>query len=400
MKKKRIYVLTFLAAAMCFTGCGSRNKESEKEQVTIKVWESLEVKDYIEAAGEAYHELHPEVTVVFENVESQNSSAQIILDGPAGAGADLFAAPCDKLGELVEGGHVLPAADPGFISASVLPSCLKAATYEEQLYGYPVSDETYALYYNKAFISEEEVPKTWEDMITYTREHTKDDSYGFVMDATNGYYTIIFATAKGNRLFGPDGTDTSSTYLNHEDAIGGFTIMSDLAKAVGISSSDLNTEIADNLFATGKAAMEISGPWNTAVFEEAGIDYGVTTLPSLPGEKTPAVSFSGARLMLVSAYSEYPKEAEDFAEFLLSEEMQKLRYEYLKCIPSVEVEIKNEAIEGFMEQLEYASPMPSTPKMTFFWDSMGSASKNIWDGADVKDTMDSCNRAIINSTLE
>lgn len=400
MKKKGICVLAFIVASMCFTGCGNQKKESEKEQVTIKVWESLEVKDYIEAAGEAYHELHPEVKIVFENVESQNSASQIVFDGPAKAGADLFAAPCDKLGELVTGGYVKEVEDSEFVSSRVLPSCLKAATYEDKVYGYPVSDETYALYYNKDLISEEEVPKTWEDMIAYTKEHTKDGNYGFVMDATNGYYTIIFATSNGNRLFGPDGTDTSATYLNNQDAIKGFQVMSDLSKAVGISSSDINTEIADNLFATGKAAMEISGPWNTAVFEAAGIDYGVTVLPSLPDEENPVSSFSGARLMLVSSYSEHQEEAADFAQFLLSEEMQKLRYEYLKCIPSVEIEMEDEAIEGFMEQLEYATPMPSNTRMTFFWDSMSSASKNVWDGADVKSTMDSCDSAILGSSAE
>lgn len=394
MKKKGICMLALALASMCFTGCGN---QEEKDQITIKVWESLEVKDYIEAAGEAYHELHPEVNIVFENVESQNSTQQIILDGPAGAGADLFAAPCDKLGELVVGGYVKEVKDSEFISSTVLPSCLKAATYEDTVYGYPVSDETYALYYNKALISQEEVPKTWEDMIAYTKENTKNGNYGFVMDATNGYYTIIFATSNGNRLFGPDGRDTSATYLNNEDALKGFSVMSDLSKAVGISSSDINTEISDNLFATGKAAMVISGPWNTAVFEEAGIDYGVTTLPSLPDEEDPVSSFSGARLMLVSSYSEHPEEASDFAEFLLSEEMQQLRYEYLKCIPSVEVELEDEAIEGFMKQLAYATPMPSNTKMTFFWDSMSSASKSIWDGADVESTMDSCDEAILNS---
>lgn len=397
MKKKSICMLALLLTGMCLTGCGSQD---ENDQVTIKVWESLEVKDYIEAAGEAYHKLHPEVNIVYENVESQSSAQQIVLDAPAGAGADLFAAPCDKLGELVAGGYVEKAEDSQFISSSVLPSCLKAATYEDIVYGYPVSDETYALYYNKKLIAKEDVPTTWEDMIAYVKEHTKDGNYGFVMDATNGYYTIIFATSNGNRLFGADGTDIQTTYLNNEDALKGFFVMSNLAKAVGISSSDINTEISDNLFATGKAAMVISGPWNTSVFSAAGIDYGVTTLPSLPKEENPVASFSGARLMLVSSYSEHKEEAADFAKFLLSEEMQQLRYEYLKCIPSVEVELEDEAIEGFMAQLEYATPMPSNTKMTFFWDSMSSASKSIWDGADVESTMNSCNEAILKSGNE
>lgn len=391
MKSRLGLVLGVFASGMLLMGCSSEAENG----VTIKVWESLEAKEYIEAAGAAYHALHPEVTIVYENVESNDSVQQQILDGPAGAAADLFAAPCDKVGELVSGGYVIPVSDASFVEETVLPSCLQAATYEDVVYGYPVSDETYALFYNKDLIAEEDVPTTWEDMISYAAENSADGQYAFVMDPTSGYYTTIFATGKGNRLFGPDGTDDSSTYLNTEAAIEGMSLMGELAQALQISSSDLSTTIADELFASGKAAMEISGPWNTSVFTEAGINYGITTLPALLGEETPAVSFSGARLMFVSAYTEHQEETEDFAAFLLSDEMQQLRYDYLKCIPSVEIDVEDENIAAFMDQLEYATPMPSIPEMTSFWDSMSSASKNIWDGADVKQTMDDCDRAIL-----
>lgn len=396
MKRKSTAFLLLVLGSLFLNGCGAK----EEGQVTIKVWESLEVKDYIEAAGEAYHKEHPEVTVVFENVELDDTVPELILDGPAKAGADLFAAPCDKVGELVTGGYIMPAKDAEFVKQTALPSCIKAATYEDVIYGYPVSDETYALYYNKELISEEEVPSGWEEMISYAKEHTGDGKYGFIMDPTTGYYTIIFATAGGNRLFGEDGTDASNTYLNTKEAVEGLSLLGELSDALGISSSDLSTQISDDLFATGKAAMAISGPWNASVFAEAGIDYGVTTLPSLPGESTPAVSFSGARLMCVSAYSEHQDEAADFAAFLMTEEMQKLRYEYLKCIPSVEIDLEDEVVEGFMQQLEYAVPMPSIPEMTSFWDCMSSASKNIWDGADVQSTMDNCDKAIRKSRKE
>lgn len=394
-KLGKMFLLGVLMTTL-LSGCGS--DDAKDGQVTIKVWESLEVKDYIEAAGAAYHELHPEVNIVYENVELNSAVPRLILDGPAGAGADLFAAPCDKLGEAVEGGYVLPVTNQDAVSGRVMESCLKAATYKDLIYGYPVSDETYALYYNKDEIDITQVPTTWDAMLAYEQYNSHDGHYGFVMDPTTGYYTIIFTTAGGNRLFGEDGTDNTKTYLNTSEAVSGLSFLGDLSKALGISSSDISTQIADDLFMSGKADMTISGPWNTSVFEEAGINFGVTTLPRLPGEATPAASFSGARLMMVSSYSEHQKEAADFAEFLLTDEMQQLRYEYLKCIPSVAVDVEDEAIEGFMSQLQYATPMPSIPSMTAFWDAMSSASKNIWDGADVQKTMDNCDLVILKAS--
>ena len=50
---------------------------------------------------------------------------------------------------------------------------------------------------------------------------------------------------------------------------------------------------------------------------------------------------------------------------------------------------------GFIAQLDYAFPMPSIPQMGAYWDAMGNASKNIWDGADVKKELDAANAAIL-----
>ena len=66
----------------------------------------------------------------------------------------MFAAPHDKLGELVNSGHVAPTVNPDKVKKQVLGACGQALTYEGKMYGYPVSAETYALFYNKDLIAE------------------------------------------------------------------------------------------------------------------------------------------------------------------------------------------------------------------------------------------------------
>ena len=51
--------------------------------------------------------------------------------------------------------------------------------------------------------------------------------------------------------------------------------------------------------------------------------------------------------------------------------------------------------EGFLKQLDYAFPMPTVPEMGMYWEAMNNASKNIWDGADVKTELDACNKAMV-----
>ena len=75
--------------------------------------------------------------------------------------------------------------------------------------------------------------------------------------------------------------------------------------------------------------------------------------------------------------------------------MQKLRFDLTGTVPSINVEVSSPYLGGFMAQLNYAFPMPSIPEMGMYWEAMNNASKNIWDGADVKAELDACNAAIL-----
>ncbi len=365
------------------------------EPCELTVWESTGGPDeFIQQAAKAFEEKNPGVTVKFVNVELGDSVGQIALDGPAGVGADVFAAPHDKLGELVLGGHILGVSDPAYVQENALGACSSAVTYDGTVYGYPVASETYGLFYNKALISDDQVPKTWEDLIAYGKSFNEAGKFPFVMDVTSGYYTILFTTANGNRLFGAEGTDSSSTYLNNADAVAGMKLFQSLKEIINVPASDMDTAQADGAFSSGSAAMHITGPWNIKNFLDAGIELGVTSLPSLSGD-SPAASFSGTRTMFVSAYSNYPTQAQAFAEFLMTPEMQQLRYEITGAIPSIDIAVDSPYINGLIKQLDYAFPMPSLPEMSKFWDTMSAASKNIWDGADAQTELDACNAAIL-----
>lgn len=395
MKKTLIPVMFALIPALLLSSCGGKKAA---KSVNLKVWESDKGPDkFIQEAGAAYTKANPNVTVEYVHVELGDAAGQIALDGPAGVGPDLFAAPHDKLGELVNSGHVAPTVNPDKVKKQVLGACSQALTYEGKMYGYPVSAETYALFYNKDLIAEKDVPKTWEDLEKWTKEFNAANpgKYGFIMDVGNSYYTILFTTSSGNRLFGPSGTDTTSTNINSDASIKGMEFFQTLRSTLDVPAADVTTSMADAAFSSGKAAMHITGPWNIKPFVDAGINFGVAALPALPGDTKPCASFSGTRAMFVSAYSENVEEASKFAEFLLTDEMQQLRFALTGAMPSINTKVDSPYIPGFLEQLDYAFPMPSIPQMGSFWEAMGNASKNIWDGADVKKELDAANKSIL-----
>ncbi|MDY5122363.1 MAG: maltose ABC transporter substrate-binding protein [Treponema sp.] len=360
-------------------------------EIHLRVWESEDEEQYnfIRQAGKEFTKLYPNIHIEYIAHDFHSTVDDVKIDGPNGVGPDLFSAPHDKLGELVKNNLVLPVENDSEVKKQILGACAKALTYNGQMYGYPLSAETYALFYNKALISENEVPESFEELIEWNKNFKKKNpgKQGFVMDFYNGYYTIIFTTLDNNRLFGESGTEVNKTYLTTPAAIRGIKFFQKLNTELALKSVSVNTATCDGLFMSGNAAMHITGLWNIKPFENSGIDFGVTTLPSLPGEKTPAASFSGTRGMFVSAFSRHPKEAALFGQFLISKEIQQLRYKLTGTMPSVDIKTDSKYMDGFIKQLNYAFPMPSIPEMANFWNYGNAVFPEIWNGADVEKTL-------------
>ena len=389
-----------ISFTFCITGCSKVNNgtvEDNPKEIHIRVWESKDgIDQFIKYAGRTYTEKHPNVIIDYVYVELHGAVETLEVDAPKGIGPDIIPAPHDNLGTLVSKKLIVPTENPDKLSKQVLASCVKALTYNNTMYGYPVSAETYALFYNKRLISENEVPKTWEELVKWVQQFnsTHPGKYGFVMDVTNAYYSILFATSGGNRLYGESGTDARNPCMNTAEAVKGMTFFQSLNKDLGLQDLELSTAACEGLFASGNAAMFITGLWNVKPFERAGIDFNVAAIPSLPGENKPAASFSGTRGMFVTACSKHPKEAAEFAEYLLSPEMQQFRFLYTGAMPSINTTVDSKYMPGFLHQLDYAFPMPSIPVMGKFWTETSTTLANIWNGADVKTELDLLNNKI------
>lgn len=400
MKTQKFKLAIIPLLIITLTACGKNKNGSVPEnqkEIHIRVWESKDgIDEFIKQAGKEYTKLHPNVIVDFINVELHGSVAALEADSPKGTAADIIASAHDTLGTLVSKNLILQTRNPNEISKKVLKSCAKALTYNGKMYGYPASAETYALFYNKKLIREHEVPKSWNEMIEWSKKFKEShpNQYSFVMDVTSIYYSIIFATANGNRLYGESGTEARNPYMNTKDAIRGMEFFQSLRNELELGDTELSTSSCEGLFASGNAAMFITGLWNVKPFENAGLDFGVAPIPSLPGESKPAASFSGTRGMFVTAASKHPDEAADFLEFTLSPEMQQLRFKLTGAMPSINTTVNSKYMAGFLQQLEYAFPMPSIPAMGKMWSETTATLSNIWNGNDVTDELNMLNEKI------
>lgn len=433
MKNKLLSIILVVTMAVTlFTGCDRKkatsnvntydvskidfktNQQITNEKVELLVWESTAGPDeFIRTAGKYFTELYPNITIKYVNVESSEADSKIRLDGPGGNGPDLFAAAHNTAGVMAAGALIEPVPDSeiAIVEASCNASALDGATLktadgESTLYGYPVSVETYALFYNKAYISEEEVPKTMQELLTYiedfSKEHKDDDVLPFLFDAKNSYYSVMFTSSPTNHLYGEKGNDLKNTYMNTEEAVAQMADFTALSEAIDQPAGDIDYKHNDALFGAGQLVMNISGAWNIKTYEENNIDFGITSIPSLTGTDTPPTNFMGVRCMFVSAYSKHKPEAIAFAEFLMTKEMQQLRCELTSTMPArddVLENISDEKIKGYLtglqKQLDYSYPMPNMGQASLFWTAFNSAFENIWNGAvtDIQAELDIANKS-------
>jgi arabinogalactan oligomer/maltooligosaccharide transport system substrate-binding protein len=353
-----------------------------RRNVELTVWTDPGAGvEFINRAAEVFNRRWPNIAIRAEGVEPDAIVSRVWAESARGGCADLFIVPHMELRALAEALLVLPARDQSGTKAAVMPACAQTATVNGVIYGYPVTADTVALFYNRRLVSESELPATWEAMIAFIRGFAEENRHGFVLNPYSAHAAAPFLSLRGNRPFGPNGDIAMALNLETPNALDGMNILKDLGNRSGLPSEALTD--AEGLFAAGRAAFCVTGSWSIARFAEAGVDFGVVRLPVQTEAEPGFASMAFTRVMAVSAWSEQPDEASAFAALLLSEEMQRLRMELTGELPSVDISVFTpQYAPGFIAQLAAAYGAPSIPETERYWSVVTAAASRIWDGAD------------------
>ena len=96
--------------------------------------------------------------------------------------------PDDQLYSLIAGGALSPVVNQDEVKSANLPDAVDAASYHEDLYAYPyTADNGYFLYYNNAYLTEEDV-QTLDRILEVAAENEKKLS----MEFNSGWYLYSF----------------------------------------------------------------------------------------------------------------------------------------------------------------------------------------------------------------
>jgi arabinogalactan oligomer / maltooligosaccharide transport system substrate-binding protein len=400
MKNYKKYFGLMGSAALVFSlvACGpqdsskgdsSGNKEANKSNELV-VWEDIEKGAGIEEAIAQFEKEHDVKVKLVEKAYAQQIE-DLRMDGPAGTGPDVLTMPGDQIGTAVTEGLIKELSVDQEVQSIYTDAAMQSQMVDGKVYGLPKAVETTMLFYNKALIKEEELPKTLDEWYEYSKKVTNGGNYGFLALFDQIYYAQSVMGGFGGYIFGEDGNgsyDASDIGLSNEGAIEGAKYIQKFYKenlfpAGIIGEQGIN--VLESLFTEGKAAAIISGPWNLDPFAKAGIDYGVAKLPALSNGENMS-SFIGVKSYNVSTYSKNAELAEEFVEFIANEENSKKRYEITKEVPAVKaladdpVVTESEAAQAIAEQSQFSVLTPNIPEMNEVWTPADAALQTIATG--------------------
>ncbi len=334
MKKKCFLLLWVFLLPGLLTACGGQEAPPPEQEtgtgtVALTVWGAEEDEGLLQelfASFQSHYAGQANIQITFQ--PQSESNCKDVLLGDLEGGADVFAFADDQVAALAAAGGLDPIEDSTTIRNTSLSAAVEAASVGGTLYAYPLTaDNGYFLYYNKAYFSDEDV-QSLERMLELAAQAGRR----VAMDWSSAWYVYSFFGNTGLTIgLNADGLTNYCTWNSAEGPIRGVDVAESM---LAIAASPGFASMTDQEFLAGvqngSVIAGVSGVWNAVAIQEAwGEDAGAAKLPtySCAGEQVQMASFSGCKLIGVNAYSRHPEWAARLAEWITSEESQRLRFE-------------------------------------------------------------------------
>ena len=308
---------------------------AKSDKVVLKYWNGFTGPDgaALEALVKQFNDSHPNIEVQMDIMPWDSLFQKLLTSMTVGGEPDLAAFSFRNMPEYAKAGVLMPLDDlygPSGIDPQTLPPAyLDIIKYDGKYYGAPMNFATLMMYYNKdlfkaAGLDPENPPKTWEEWTAAVEKLTKDENgdgkpeqYGLVLaDHETIPMWPILVWGNGGKYISDDG---AKSMLDDPKTIEAFQLWGEMVAKQGISPVGLTGGEADKLFETGKAAMEMNGPWMTGGYTKAGLNYDVAPIPAGPGGQ---VTLADAVVMVVNKNTKHKEAAYEFIKFWNSKETQ------------------------------------------------------------------------------
>lgn len=372
----RIMTSTALATLL-FAGSASAE--------TVQMWVRSGIGDAFKETVKAYngsHEDKVELTEVpFSELVQKYAIAIAGGQAPDALSLDLIYTPAfaaaGQLEDLTDWAKSLPYFN------SLSPSHVKLGTYEDHIYGLPLSVETSIFAWNKdlyrkAGLDPDKAPTTWDEITANAEKISAlgNDTHGFYFSGGGCGGCMIFTFTPlvwgaGADILSEDGKTATLDTPEMRKAV---DIYRNLAKK-GTVPAGAATDNGSNFLSlvNGNIGQQSLGAFaiGTMITQHPELDFGVTLIPSVDGKTS---SFAGGDNFVVTKGTSKLENIKAFLEYVYSLDGQKIMAKY-GSLPT-RSDLADQVLDGLDPRLKVgvdAIKVAKTPYTLQFNDLINSA---------------------------
>jgi multiple sugar transport system substrate-binding protein len=273
-----------VVVGLAFAGCGGGSSSGSSEgkadvaeptsptTVTFESW--VGNSQPIPKLAAAFHKLHPNITIKFENVPAEEIAQKLTTQIAGGNPPDAAYVDAGTVGDFASRGALLNL-DPYIAQSKVVKAndfvpAFKASTiYQNSMYGLPFDGESTGLFYRTDLFKAAGIsspPKTWDEFLADAKKLTipAQKQYGYIIFAPEAaYYWYPWLWQAGGNLL-TDDNKVAFTSPEAKKAADFYIGLRKYSPADYLNSNSYDGRVA---FAQGKVAMYMAGAWFAGTME-------------------------------------------------------------------------------------------------------------------------------------
>lgn len=384
-------LVIFLSLLFTATACSSEDKLTSNDTTSQKESEAVTLTIYYE---------DDTFTPYFEYMNNQNSDVQYnfvlqddeeyvdliakestITDTPC----DIFILNSSNLQRAYYAGIVREINDDGIINENNYATpAIQAVTYNDKIYGYPLTFSTSVLVYNKQYVTTE--PKLFVEIEDFANsfvvsEDTRNVQSIMSWDVSDAFLNYAFIGGSIND-FGKNG-DIKELDITNEQAVEALSYYQSLNS---LFYMDITNDMYDECllkFKNGALCYSIIKTDDLMLLDEANIDYEIAKIPDI-SETIECKALSNNYIVCVNPYSKNYTKAITLAEnmaFYQSEKIYETTNEYASAKSA------NNTYKKVYEAYENSKPIAKLIDIGDYYTDLNICFYNVWNGENVLDNL-------------
>lgn len=368
MKLRKItgVLLAAVMAMSLMTGCGN-SKATKEGDSGEKNGDGVEItlftrfsdgasKTFFDEVAASFHEEHPDITIKVSSADNANYKQEINVKLASNKAPDIyFAWSGVYAGNFVEGGRALDMTkyieENTDWSDGIIKNQFGPFTFNDKIYGIPISMDGKAFYYNEDIFNELglQVPENWEQFMTVLEALSKTDYIPISLGNQEDWATGHYMTTLNQRMVAAD-TVTKDYALEGDFSDPQYVAALERLKALtpyftpDFNSTSYDTGISD--FINGKAAIYYEQFNQVQYIAPAEFNWSWFDFPDIAEGEGDQNALTGApQGFMVSADTAHPDEAMEFLMYLTSKDVASRMVKDTQMISCVDGAINTETAD-------------------------------------------------------